>query len=112
MPRPQPRPAAAPAHLIIRAEFGGPGSPRLREWLRRALAPRGRRPLPLTVRVDDLQGRNLVMLADADAWTDLPLPAGTYQVGVGLGSVQRVYTMTLQAGLPARLTIQFAGSRY
>ncbi|MDE2160372.1 MAG: hypothetical protein KGJ30_15770, partial [Burkholderiales bacterium] len=61
--------------------------------------------------VDDLQGRNLVTLVDADPLTDLPLPAGTYQVGVRLGSVQRVYTMTLQSGIPARLTIQFAGSR-
>jgi hypothetical protein len=53
---------------------------------------------PLELQVDDLQGHRVLEIEDAGPLTDIPLPAGTYQVSVHLGRVRRSYTMTLEEG--------------
>jgi hypothetical protein len=50
------------------------------------------------VRIDDLQGRQFYACDDVRSPIDLPLPAGTYHITVGLGQPQRRYTVTLEHG--------------
>ena len=99
-----PSASGEPARLRIHAERPAAGAATALESALQRLRQRyagGRaapRRLPLVLQVDDLQGRRLLAIEDAGALTDLPLAAGTYQVGVTLGGCRRSYTLTLEAG--------------
>jgi hypothetical protein len=113
--RTEPPPSSgAPARLRIHAErpAGGPATAlesALHRLRRRYASGRAtpQRP-PLALQVDDLQGRRLLAIEDAGALTDLPLAAGTYQVGVTLDGRRRSYTLTLEAGAAFDLHLQLA----
>lgn len=103
----------APARLLIQASAPprppDPVLPRLLRWLP-TRRPRGQPPAaapPLALEIHDLQGRQVLALADARPMQDLPLPPGTYQVTVSLGPLRRGYTMTLEAGVMSRLNVHF-----
>ena len=108
--------APAAAHLLIHAEIinaHNQGSSVLQSALHglRARCVGGRRPAdsaPLQLQVDDLQGLRLSAIADAGSLTDLPLPAGTYQVTALLGTYRRSYTMTLEPGTSFHLHLRFS----
>jgi hypothetical protein len=103
------------AHLLIHAEMGRaqrPGGSVLEAALHglrvRTIGSPGRASsIPLQLQVADLQGRCLHAIADAGRLTDLPLPAGTYQVAAQLGGRRRSYTMSLEPGTFFHLHLRF-----
>lgn len=109
--------ALAAARLLIHAEndFSQVGQ-RIEAALRRLCtrhASGGRHELrpALTLQVDDLQGRRLRSIDDAGPLTDVPLPAGTYQVTALRGHFRRSYTMTLEPGASVELHLRFVEER-
>jgi hypothetical protein len=110
-PRPQ-------ARLLIHAGGADPG-PRTHETespLRRLRAlysagPQHDTRATLRLQIDDLQGRRMLSLEDADPLVDIELPPGTYHVSAQLGDLRRGYTMTLGHGAPFDLYLRFAGHR-
>jgi hypothetical protein len=97
-------PTLSPARLLIHT--GDPVDIDRRHFetpLRRLFAlhtdgPCNRSRVPLTLQIDDLEGRRVHTVDDAGPLVDVPLPAGTYQVSVHLGTLRRSYTMTLLPG--------------
>jgi len=89
------------ARLFIHAHpcgVGGQGV--LARWagdLRAWWSGRAARPAA-SVRIDDLQGRNVFSAEDAQPLIALALPAGTYHVTLRCGALRRRYTVTLEQG--------------
>jgi hypothetical protein len=108
--------ASTAARLLIHAEgaIGDAGSAASALRRLRARYPGGPRPappMPLRLRVEDLQGRRLRAVDTAGTLTEFPLPAGTYHVTAILGPLRRRYTMTLEPGRSFDLHLQFATDR-
>jgi hypothetical protein len=97
-------PTLSPARLLIHiAEPVNTGRRHFETPLRRLFAlhpdgPCNRSRVPLRLQIDDLEGRRVHTVDDAGPLVDVPLPAGTYQVSVLLGTLRRSYTMTLLPG--------------
>ena len=67
--------------------------------------------LPLSLHIDDLQGRRVHAVNDAGPLIDVSLSAGTYHVTALLGGVQRGYTIALASGVSFDLYLRLAADR-
>ena len=105
-------PTLSPARLLIHAADPIDTDRRYFETpLRRLFAlhtdgPCNRSRVPLKLQIDDLEGRRVHTVDDAGPLVDVPLPAGTYQVSVHLGTLRRSYTMTLLPGASFHLHLR------
>ena len=79
-------------------------------WLRRLYSKaQGREnQAPLCLQIADLQGKQVMVIDDAEPLTDVSLPAGAYQVTAHLGKVRRDYTLTLASGASFDLYLRLA----
>jgi len=75
-------------------------------WPREARQSRPR----MQVHVADRQGQNVQCVETSDAFVELPLAPGTYDVIVKLGTTRRRYTMTLVAGASCDLHLRLEGT--
>jgi hypothetical protein len=112
---PGPAPGVA-AHLLIHATAGNGRSGRFELPLRRLLArhvddPWHDESVPLRLRIDDLQGNQVVAVDDAGPLVDVPLTAGTYRVNVQRGPLRRSYTLTLEQGTSFDLHLRLPSGR-
>jgi hypothetical protein len=109
--------AVSAARLVVHAEDEGRAQGKRFELpLRRLRAlyadgPWHDEQAPLCLQIDDLQGRRVLAIDDAGPLSDVPLPAGTYQVTVSLGKVRRSYTMVLEQGASFDLYLRLAPER-
>jgi hypothetical protein len=83
----------------------------LLRWLRSLYSPRPSPGEPLELRIEDLQGRQVLAFGEGGPLIVVALPAGTYHVNAQLGSLQRRYTMALQAGTSFDLYLNLAPHR-
>jgi hypothetical protein len=67
---------------------------RARVWHDRSREDR----LPLTIRIDDLQGRRYAEIEELAPLINVDLPAGTYHVTAERGAALRRYTIKLESG--------------
>jgi hypothetical protein len=96
-------PLSAARLLIHSAGFAGASSGFLESMLQRLRAlffdvPRPVERAPLSLQIDDLQGRRVLDIDHPGPMIELSLPGGTYQVTAQLGKVRRGYTLTLDHG--------------
>jgi hypothetical protein len=114
---PQRTAAVSAARLLVHAEDNvGARGKRFESPLRRLRAlyadgPWHDEQAPLCLHIDDLQGRRVLAIDDAGPLSEVPLPAGTYNVTVRLGKVRRSYTMVLEQGASFDLYLRLAPDR-
>ena len=63
---------------------------------------------PIRVQISDLQGREVQRLDTCEAFVELALPPGTYDVTVTLGDIRLRYTIALAPGTSCDLHPRFA----
>jgi len=114
---PQRTAAVSAARLLVHAEDDvGARGKRFESPLRRLRALYADGPwrderAPLCLHIDDLLGRRVLAIDDAGPLSDVPLPAGTYNVTVRLGKVRRSYTIVLEQGASFDLHLRLAPDR-